>query len=125
MRAKPRILIVDDDPVIRRLLQVSFRLEAFEVETSAMGGETIEKAQTGRPDAIVVDVMMPGMDGWEVCRRLKEDESLSGIPVVFLSARSDDDERERGEAAGIADYVAKPFDPGELVQVVRRAMAAG
>jgi len=121
----PRVLIVDDDPLIRRLLQVNFRLEGFDVDTAAEGEESLEKARADHPDAIVMDVMMPGMDGWEVCRRLKEDESLSGIPVVLLSARSDDDERDRGEAAGIAEYVTKPFDPGELVQVVRRAMAAG
>jgi len=119
---RQRVLIVDDDRVILRLLQVNFRLEGFDVETASRGDEALEKAGTYRPDAVVLDVMMPGIDGWEVCRRLKEDPDMKDVPVVFLSARAQDEDRERGYALGVVDYVTKPFDPAHLVAIVRRSL---
>lgn len=122
---KPSILIVDDDPVIRRLLQVNFRLEGYEVETAALGQESIELARSSRPDVIVLDVMMPGMDGWEVCRKMREEPSLADVPIVFLSAKSQDQNREDSAELGIAAYVTKPFDPSELVTIVEQALDYG
>ncbi|MBI3648135.1 MAG: response regulator [Actinobacteria bacterium] len=119
----PRILLVDDDPVILRLLEVNFRIDGFEVDSASRGEEALEKAAANPPDAVVLDVMMPGLDGWEVCERLRANPSLAGIPVVFLSARVRDEDRTRGEALGIADYVSKPFDPTDLVELVRRHLA--
>ncbi len=118
-----RILIVDDDPVIARLLQVNFRLEGYEVETASRGDEVLEKARAQRPDIVVLDVMMPGIDGWEVCRRLKEDPDVWDTPVIFLSARAQDEDRQRGYALGVVEYVTKPFDPAQLVDIVGRALA--
>jgi DNA-binding response OmpR family regulator len=119
-----RILVADDDPVILRLLQVNFRLEGFKVETAAHGEEALRKAREFVPALILLDVMMPGLDGWEVCRQLKEDPSTSSIPVIFLSARAQDEDRRRGYALGVVEYVTKPFDPGLLVATVRRALTA-
>jgi DNA-binding response OmpR family regulator len=114
-----RVLLVDDDPVIVRLLEVNFRLEGYAIETATRGEEALEKAQTKRPDLIVLDVMMPGIDGWEVCRRLREDPTLADVPVIFLSARAQEDDRERGRALGVVDYLTKPFDPTALLETVR------
>ncbi|MEX0833966.1 MAG: response regulator [Actinomycetota bacterium] len=119
---KPSILIVDDDPVIRRLLQVNFRLEGYEVETAALGQESIELARSNTPDVIVLDVMMPGMDGWEVCRSMREESSLADVPIVFLSAKFQDQNPKDSKELGIAAYVTKPFDPSELVTIVERAL---
>ena len=119
----PRILIVDDDAVIRRLLQVNFRLEGYEVATASTGDEALSAAGIGpTPDVIVLDVMMPDLDGWEVCRRLRSDLGLSEVPIVFLSARSRDEDRERADSLRAAAYLTKPFDPAELVRVVRDAL---
>jgi len=117
---KPRILIVDDDPVIVRLLQVNFRLDGYEVETAARGDEALAKMRGRRPDVVLLDVMMPGLDGWGVCARMKQDPNLAGVAVVFLSARAQDEDRERGEALGVLGYVTKPFDPAQLVVDLRR-----
>ena len=119
----PHILVADDDPVIVRLLQVNFRLEGYEVETAAHGEEAIQKATELRPELILLDVMMPGLDGWEVCRRLKDDPNTAQIPVVFLSARAQEEDRRRGLELGVVDYVTKPFDPGELVSLVARCLS--
>jgi CheY-like chemotaxis protein len=119
----PHILVADDDPVIVRLLQVNFRLEGYEVDTAAHGEEAIQKTRELHPALILLDVMMPGVDGWEVCRRLKEDPDTASIPIVFLSARAQDEDRKRGLELGVVEYVTKPFDPGELVSLVARCLS--
>ena len=116
----PRVLVVDDDAVIVRLLEVNFRLSGFEVETATRGEEALRKATELRPDVIVMDVMMPGLDGWAVTERLREEPGTAETPIVLLSARVRDDDRSRGYALGVVDYVNKPFDPTDLVEVVRR-----
>ena len=118
-----RILVADDDPVIVRLLEVNFRLEGYDVDTAAHGEEAIQKARDLKPSLILLDVMMPGVDGWEVCRRLKDDPATARIPIVFLSARAQDEDRKRGLEMGVVEYVTKPFDPGELVSLVQRCIA--
>ena len=120
---KQRVLIVDDDPVIVRLLQVNFRLEGYEVETASRGDEALEKARGQVFDMILLDVMMPGLDGWEVCKQLKADPTHLPVPVIFLSARAQDEDRQRGYALGVVEYVTKPFDPAHLVDIVRRTLA--
>ncbi len=121
--ARRRILIVDDDPVIVRLLQVNFLIEGYDVETASRGDEALAKAGEWAPDLVILDVMMPGIDGWEVCRRLKENPQMREVPVIFLSARAQDTDRERGYALGVKEYVTKPFDPNQLVEIVRRSLA--
>ena len=117
------ILVADDDPVIVRLLQVNFKLEGYDVETAAHGEEALRKARDLRPALILLDVMMPGVDGWEVARRLKTDDATNEIPVLFLSARAQEEDRRRGMELGVTEYVTKPFDPGELVELVQRCLA--
>jgi DNA-binding response OmpR family regulator len=118
----PCVLLVDDDPVIVRLLEVNFRLGGFTVEGAFRGEEALEKAQALHPDAIVLDVMMPGLDGYQVCARIREDPDLATVPVFFLTARAQDDDVARGHALGVVDYVTKPFDPEALVEAVRTAI---
>jgi DNA-binding response OmpR family regulator len=122
---RPRVLLVDDDPVIVRLLEVNFRLGGFVVDGANRGEEALAKAADNRPDAIVLDVMMPGLDGYEVCSRLRADPELQGVPVVFLTARAQEDDVARGYALGVVEYVTKPFDPETLVATVRRALPHG
>ena len=119
----PRILVVDDDPVIVRLLEVNFRLEAFDVVTAGGGEEAIALARETPPDIILLDVMRPGLDGYEACRKMRETPELADVPVLFLSARAKDDDRSRGMELGLVEYVTKPFDPTELVALVRRHLA--
>ena len=122
-QATRRILVADDDPVIVRLLQVNFKLEGYDVETAAHGEEALQKARELQPALILLDVMMPGLDGWEVARRLKDDDATKDIPVFFLSARAQEEDRRKGLELGVTDYVTKPFDPGELVGLVARCLA--
>jgi DNA-binding response OmpR family regulator len=117
--ADPRVLVVDDDPVILRLLEVNFRLDGFEVVAASRGDEAIAAADRDLPDAVVVDVMMPGVDGYEVCERLRGDPRFVDLPIVMLTARSQEDDRNRGAVLGVAGYMTKPFDPAELVALVR------
>ncbi len=92
------------------------------METAAQGQDALARARETDPDLIILDVMMPGLDGWEVCRRLKEDEVTSEIPVIFLSARTQDADRRRGYDLGVVAYVTKPFDPNHLMDLVRRSI---
>ena len=114
------ILIVDDEPTITTLLRMSFELEGHVVMTAASGHEALELARRIHPAAMVVDVMMPGMDGLELIRRLRENEMTAAIPIVCCSARAQYGDIEAGLAAGADDYVTKPCDPVELAERVGR-----
>lgn len=106
------ILVVDDDATIRDVLQLYLKREGFGVLTAADGQTALEKARQDRPDLIVLDLMLPGVDGWEVCRRLRAD---STVPILMLTARGEEYERILGLGLGADDYVTKPFSPGEVV----------
>lgn len=114
----PTILVVDDDPVIQKLLSVNFEMEGYQVATASDGVEGLERVQADPPDLILLDVMMPRMDGLEVARRLKADPSTKGIPVVLLSAKAQSTDVQGGLEAGADAYVTKPFDPLELLEKV-------
>jgi DNA-binding response OmpR family regulator len=118
--ASARILVADDDPIILRLLQVNLDLEGFAVDTAARGEDALARAKEFPPDLILLDVMMPGLTGWDVAQQLKEDDRTAGIPIVFLSARTMEEDLRRGEELGVAAYVTKPFDPGELVDLIHQ-----
>jgi DNA-binding response OmpR family regulator len=115
-----KVLAVDDDPVILRLIEVNLSLEGFEVAIVAGGDDALAKAREVDPDVILLDVMMPGVTGWDVARRLRDDAATSTIPLVFLSARTQEEDRRRGLELGVAAYVSKPFDPVDLVDTIRR-----
>jgi CheY-like chemotaxis protein len=121
--ATPVILVVDDDPVIVRLLEINLSLEGFAIFTATNGADAVKLAREKLPALVLLDLMMPGMDGWAVREALLEDPSTARIPVVVVSARTQDEDRERGYALDVAAYITKPFDPAELVETVRRCVA--
>ena len=112
------ILVVDDDPVIQKLLTVNFEMEGYRVVVAGDGEEGLRKATEDQPDIVLLDVMMPRMDGVEVARRLKSDESTASIPVILLSAKAQANDISGGLDAGADDYITKPFDPLELLEKV-------
>jgi DNA-binding response OmpR family regulator len=119
-----RTLIVDDEAPIRLLCRVNLEAEGIEVLEAPDGATGLEVARTEKPDAILLDVMMPGLDGWNVAEQLLSDEATSAIPIIFLTARADLRDRVRGMDAGGLDYITKPFNPLELASLVRDVVAA-
>ncbi len=115
-----RVLVVDDDDVIRQLISVNLELEGFEVATAVDGQDCLDKVKAVQPDVITLDIMMPRLDGWEAAGRLRADPETAGIKVVLLSARAQEADLERGSRIGVDAYLTKPFDPDELIEVVRR-----
>jgi DNA-binding response OmpR family regulator len=118
--AAKRILICDDDPVILRLLQVNLELEGFEVISAHNGEEALALATEHLPDLVILDIMMPRLDGYQTCEALKAQDSTKDIPVVFVSAKAQESDVEKGKSYGVADYLTKPFDPSELLEVVEK-----
>lgn len=114
-----KVLAVDDDPVIQRLLQVNLEMEGFDVELASDGVEALERMRASTPDLVLLDVMMPELDGWAVCAQMKEDPALAEVPIIFLSARAQDTDVERGTGLGADAYITKPFDPIDLVALVQ------
>lgn len=119
-----RVLVVDDDEVIRQLVSVNLGLEGFEVETAVDGEDCLERVHDFGPDVITLDVMMPRLDGWATAGRLRQDPETSHIKVMFLTARAQAEDLQRGREIGVDAYVTKPFDPTELVRIVRGLASA-
>ena len=117
-----RVLVIDDEAPIRLLCRVNLEAEGMEVFEAADGPSGLEAARTNRPDVILLDVMMPGLDGWAVAERLLEDEDTGDIPIVFLTARAEFRDRARGLDIGGIDYVTKPFNPVDLAPLVRELL---
>jgi DNA-binding response OmpR family regulator len=119
-----RILVCDDDELLRELLQ--FRLEAkgFDVVVAGDGREALASIQTAHPDAVVLDAMMPGMDGFEVLRRLREEDGTRDIPVIMLTARKGERDIVDALRLGASDYLSKPFIPDELSARLVRLLTA-
>ncbi|MFA5891325.1 MAG: response regulator [Actinomycetota bacterium] len=118
-----RVLVVDDDRVIQQLLEVNLELEGYDVAKAGDGEEALEAVRVFRPDLILLDVMMPKIDGREVCRRLKADPETARIPIIFLSARAQEFDVASGIELGASAYVTKPFDPVDLLDTVERLLA--
>ncbi len=115
-----KILLVDDDEDIRTIGEISLRdVGGWDIELAATGEEALKKAKVFRPDVILMDVMMPEMDGPDTCRKLWDDPELHSIPVLFLTATHHRDEVERLKALGALGVLAKPFDPMELPERIR------
>jgi len=117
------VLVVDDDPVILKLLEVNFEMEGFQVVRAADGAEGLERAREVLPDIVVLDVMMPRMTGYEVAKALREDDQTAHIPIIFVTARAQSSDVERGMELGVEDYVTKPFDPLDLIDRVNNLLA--
>src|SRR5438552_2024379 len=118
-----KVLVIDDEAPIRLLCRVNLEAEGMDVVEAADGPTGLEKAAGEQPDVVLLDVMMPGIDGWRVAEQLLEDDRTSGIPIIFLTARAEFRDRARGLDIGGVDYVTKPFNPLELAPLVRELLA--
>jgi two-component system alkaline phosphatase synthesis response regulator PhoP len=117
-----KVLVIDDEAPIRLLCRVNLEAERMDVIEAADGPSGVEKARDERPDVILLDVMMPGLDGWRVAEQLLEDDRTTSIPIIFLTARAEFRDRARGLDIGGVDYITKPFNPLELAPLVQRLL---
>jgi len=117
---KPNVLVVDDEPHVTNLVSLSLIPNKYNVMKAYSGPEALEKAEKHLPQVIVLDLMMPGMNGFEVCKRLRENSLTSHIPIIILSAKGELEDKLRSLKTGADDYVTKPFDPMELEARVER-----
>src|SRR2546423_5061643 len=118
-RGEVRVLVIDDEAPIRLLCRVNLEAEGIAVLEAADGTTGLELARSDQPDVVLLDVMMPGLDGWRVAEELLEDDRTRGIPIIFLTARAEFRDRARGLDIGGVDYVTKPFNPLDLAPLVR------
>ncbi|HEX2029342.1 MAG TPA: response regulator [Nitriliruptorales bacterium] len=126
MAHKRRVLVVDDDELTLQILRTILDLEEFDVTTVPDGERALQLlAGDARFDAVVLDVMMPGIDGFEVCQRIRHDPRTAGLPVVLLTARDLDEDRARGEQVGCDAYLTKPFSPLQLIDELGDLVARG
>jgi len=119
---KHKILVVDDEPEAVELVQFNLQTAGFSVATAATGAEALKKARTVMPDLIVLDVMLPELDGFEICKLLRRDPATSGVPILLLTARTAEIDRVLGLELGADDYVTKPFSPRELILRVKKIL---
>ncbi len=118
-QAKACILVVDDDPYVRKSLQAVLEADGYRVITAQDGPEGLRLLREERPDLVILDALMPDMDGWETCRRMRE---LSTVPILLLTARQSEGDRLRGLEAGASDYLLKPISLNELRVRIRAAL---
>jgi DNA-binding response OmpR family regulator len=119
------VLVVDDDPVIQKLLKVNFEMEGYQVLSAGDGAEGLDVARAENPDIIILDIMMPRMNGLEALAALKGDATTQSIPVILLSAKAQAGDVQAGLDRGADAYVTKPFDPLELLDRVGELVTAG
>lgn len=122
MMTKAKVLIADDDPAIQELIRLNLELQGYQVIIASNGVETVRKALSERPDLIILDILMPEMDGYEVMRLLKNSEETSAIPVIVLTAYASDTGALVSWLEGAEGYLAKPFNPDELLMLVERVL---
>lgn len=123
MTEKKKILLADDEEDIKAVVSLFLQSKGYEVVTAFDGLAAIDMAKTEKPDLILLDVMMPVVNGYEVCERLKADEQTRSIPIVMLSAMAQSESVDKGLSAGAADYVTKPFEPSHLEAVIQRILS--
>jgi CheY-like chemotaxis protein len=117
-----RILVVDDDEMVLMALEELLKPEGYQVQTVSSGTEALQKLEEGGYDLLMLDVIMPEMDGYELCKRIREKEKYKETPVVFLTAKSRDEDRARGLEAGANLYLSKPISPDKLLGIVSDAL---
>ena len=117
------VVAADDDAVVLRLLQVNLEMEGHDVVLAEDGVEAVALVGERRPDLVLLDVLMPTMDGWAACEAIKADPELADTPVLFLTARSQDRDVDRGVSLGAEAFVAKPFDPVDLLDLIDEILA--
>jgi|SRR5215831_8933105 len=122
---KARILVVDDEPDLIAVLRMGLQMEGFEVLEAADGAAGLERAHAEKPDLIVLDLMLPKMDGYQVCRTLKFDSRFKNMPIFILSARPGEQDRRLALEMGADDFIRKPYDLKELVGKIRARLKLG
>ncbi|HLE28815.1 MAG TPA: response regulator [Anaerolineales bacterium] len=120
----PRILIVDDNEQLASVMQTALKRAGFEAHTAFSGDQALAWLSQNKPDVIILDLMMPGMNGFSLLRQLRASEPSRTLPVIVLTARSDLESRRQSESAGASDFLTKPVRSPELVEHVRRALAS-
>jgi two-component system alkaline phosphatase synthesis response regulator PhoP len=120
-----RVLVVEDEPDVAELIRYNLQKEGWEVVPATNGADALRRAQEARPDLILLDIMIPHLNGWEVCRRLKQDPETHGVPVIMLTGRVDEGDKVLGFELGADDYVTKPFSLRELIARVRAVIRRG
>jgi DNA-binding response OmpR family regulator len=113
------VLVVEDDPEINELVGAYVQIAGYVYHSALTGTQAVEKAQQTHPALIVLDIMLPDFDGFEVARRLKSESNTRGIPIVMLTALDRDEYRQRGKTAGAVGYLTKPFDPDRLLEAIK------
>ncbi len=122
MSAKEKILIVDDEKQLVSLVSLHMTMAGYDVFSTDNGEKALSIINKETPDLIILDLMLPKIDGWEVCKRIRADNELAGIPVIMLTARTEIDDKLKGFECGADDYITKPFSPRELVARVKRVL---
>ncbi|HEY7727706.1 MAG TPA: response regulator [Candidatus Eisenbacteria bacterium] len=120
--SKGKILVVDDEIYIVHILDFSLGMEGYEVVTALDGEQALEKVKSERPDLIVLDIMMPKLDGYEVCKTIKGNPDTAHIPVILLSAKGRNVDQKMGFDVGADDYITKPFSPRKLVERINQLL---
>lgn len=118
-----KILVIEDDPATSRLVDYSLRHEGYQVITASNGLEGVRKALSESPDLIILDVMLPGMDGFEICHRLRSEPTTANLPILMFSAKAQEIDKETGIKVGADDYLTKPAAPAEIVSRVEKLLA--
>lgn len=122
---RARVLVVDDAKPIVMVIETNLRIAGYEVLTAGNGREALEKLRTYRPDCVILDIMMPEMNGWEVLEEIRADPEIARTQVVMLTALGDDADISRGYELGVDMYLTKPFEPDELLDFVARVLEVG
>lgn len=120
--ARRKILVVDDERYILHILDFSLGSEGYEVITAGDGEQAVERTKSEKPDLIVMDIMMPKMDGFEACKLIKSDPDTREIPVIMLTAKGREVDKNRGMEAGADEYLTKPFSPAKLIERVHSVL---
>ena len=118
-----KILIIEDDPATSRLVDYSLRHEGYQVFTASNGLDGIRKAHNEAPDLIILDVMLPGMDGFEICHRLRSEPDTAGLPILMFSAKAQEIDKDTGLKVGADDYLSKPAAPADIISHVEALLA--
>ena len=118
-----KILVIEDDPATSRLVDYSLRHEGYQVITSSNGLDGIRKAHSESPDLVILDVMLPGMDGFEICHRLRGEADTAKLPILMFSAKAQEIDRDTGIKVGADDYLTKPSAPADIVSRVEKLLA--
>lgn len=117
-----KILIADDRPEVGELVRVTLEGEDYEIFCTSDGKEALKKIRKMKPDLVLLDVMMPEMDGLEVCRKLKKDPQTKEIPIIMLTAKGQEVDKEKGRGVGVSDYITKPFSPSHLLNKIEEIL---